>query len=203
MDNAAQKLFLDIETLPAREEDFKKLKKIYRNKKKRGFVLGTFEQYAATTGLDGTWGRIFCIGYAIDDGPVQCLVGDEVEIIKQFWDMARDMDLFIGFNLIDFDLRFIVQRSIIHGVKPSREIPFRRYSNNPVYDVMWEWTKWGSKISMDELSQALGFKSSKGAIDGSRVNEYYQKGKYKEIEKYCAADVELTRKIYKRLRFEG
>ena len=33
----------------------------------------------------------------------------------------------------------------------------------PIYDVMWEWTKWSNlgKCSLDKLAKALGFTSSK------------------------------------------
>lgn len=202
MPDTKNKLFFDIETLPAREEDYKGLKRVYKNKKGKGLKIGSFEDYIESTGLDGTWGRVFCIGYAIDDGPVQCLGGEEKEMIRKFWEIARDINLFIGFNIIDFDFRFLVQRSVILGIKPSIEVSFRRYSNYPNYDVMWEWTHWGQRISLDELATAFNFPSSKDELHGSAVHEYYKKGKFKEIEKYCGADVELTRKIYKRMVFE-
>ena len=125
-------------------------------------------------------------------------------MIKNFWEIARSVNLFIGFNAIDFDLRFLVQRSMLLGVKPV-DISFERYSSSPVYDVMWEWTRWSSgyKISLDDLAKAFDMPSSKGELDGSRVHEYYKKGKIKEITEYCGADVDLTRKIYKKMIFEA
>lgn len=198
------KLFFDIETLPTEEKNYKKLKAIYDRKLKKGSKLGSFEEFIESTNFDGTWGRVLCIGYAIDDGPVQCLVGEEKEMIKNFWEIARSVNLFIGFNAIDFDLRFLVQRSMLLGVKPV-DISFERYSSSPVYDVMWEWTRWSSgyKISLDDLAKAFDMPSSKGELDGSRVHEYYKKGKIKEITEYCGADVDLTRKIYKKMIFEA
>lgn len=200
-----KKLFFDIETLPADEKDYIKLKKIYSKKKKKGQKVGTFEEFTEATGLDGTWGRIFCIGYAIDDEPVMCLSGDEKKMLEKFWEIARDMDLFIGFNNLDFDIPFIIQRSVILGVKPSRAISMRRYSSDTVYDIMQEWTFWSTRksVSLEALALALGFPSPKTNLQGSRVHEYYLKGKYKEIEKYCGADVDTTRKVYKKLVFEG
>jgi hypothetical protein len=198
-------MFLDIETLPADESMYKELETIYKSRKKknRDGVKKTFEEYLESTGLDGTWGRIFCLSYAMNDDPVECLSGDEKKILKDFWKIALQADMYIGFNVLDFDLKFIIQRSIIHQIRPSVDIPFARYRDFPVYDIMWEWTKWQSRISMDELARAMKLKSSKKDLDGSKVHQYYQKGKYKEIEKYCNADVELTRKIFKRMRFEG
>jgi predicted PolB exonuclease-like 3'-5' exonuclease len=56
---------------------------------------------------------------------------------------------------------------------------------------------------LDELAHDMGLASSKKDLDGSKVHEYYKKGKLKEIEKYCNADVELTRQIFKKMMFEG
>jgi len=202
MNESRNKLFFDIETLPAEEDQYKALEKIFKKKKKLG-IYKTLEEYIESTGLDGTWGRIFCISYAMNDDPIDCLSGDEKDVIKSFWKIALKADMYIGFNVLDFDFRFIIQRSIIHKIQPTVDISFRRYTNFPIYDIMWEWTGWQRKISMDELAHAMGLKTSKKDLDGSRVHEYYKKGKLKEIEKYCNADVELTRQIYKRMRFEG
>jgi len=203
-----KKLFFDIETLPADESKFEMLKRIYEKKKKKlspfGQKIGTFEDFIESTGLDGTFGRIFCISYAINDGPISCLAGNEVEIIKKFWEKAQDIDLFVGFNILDFDLRFLYQRSIILGIKPSRNLPFSRYRSEPIFDVMYEWSKWSTqnKVSLDSLAQVLGIPSSKKELEGSKVYEYYKKGKYSEIRAYCNADVEVLRRIYKRMMFE-
>jgi len=105
---------------------------------------------------------------------------------------------------MDFDLRFIYQRSIILGVKPTKELGFARYRNSPIYDVMYEWSKWStqSKISLDTLAKALGIPSSKGGeVEGKNVFKAYEEGKIDLICKYCEADVEVTRKIYHKMTF--
>jgi len=38
-------------------------------------------------------------------------------------------------------------------------------------------------------------------IDGSKVWQYVQDGKIREVAEYCAKDVERTRQIYKRMNF--
>lgn len=200
------KLFFDIETLPAEKEKEKDLLDIYKRKTAKGNKsLTTFEEYLEKTGLDGTFGRIACIGYAINDSPAECLVGDEKKMLQDFWEIAKTSDLFIGFNNMDFDLRFIYQRSVIQNVKPSKELYFARYRNNPIYDVMHEWKKWDnqSSISLHALAKALGLASSKeGGIEGSGVAKAYEDGRIDEIAEYCKRDVEVTRKIYKRMIFE-
>jgi predicted PolB exonuclease-like 3'-5' exonuclease len=69
---------------------------------------------------------------------------------------------------------------------------------------MQEWTKWSmqGRVSLHALAKALGLPSSKdGDIEGKDVAKAYVQGKIKEICEYCAKDVELTRKIYKRMTF--
>ncbi|MDP2637659.1 MAG: ribonuclease H-like domain-containing protein, partial [Candidatus Levybacteria bacterium] len=163
------------------------------------------EDFIANTSFDGAFGRIVCLSYAINEEPIKTLCSDEKKILQDFWEVAKEIDLFIGFNLMDFDLRFIYQRSIILGIKPTRDLNFARYRNSPIYDVMREWTKWDmqDKISLDTLAKVLSFPSSKGgAIEGKDVAKAYKDGRIKEICEYCERDVELTRKIYKKMTFE-
>ncbi len=207
-----KKMFLDIETLPAPEHTHEMLREIHeyrkRKKRKNGENYNvSFEQFLAGTGLDGTFGRIFCISYAINDDMVHCLCDeDEKKMLENFWDAASDVDLFVGFNVMDFDLKYILQRSMIHGVKPKTKVrlSFARYRSEPIYDIMHEWNQWGgrSNVSLDALARAMGLETPKSKMDGSEVYTYYKKGKLKEICAYCNADVEVTRKIYKKMNFE-
>lgn len=199
------KLYLDIETLPAGDEMTDILKDIYSRKRKNKYTPRTFEEFVESTGLDGSYGRIACISYAVNDEPIKTLFGDEKKLLADFWNIAKNADLFIGFNLMDFDLRFIYQRSVILGIKPSQFLSFARYRNFPIFDIMWEWNKWNfqNKISLHALSKVLGIPSSKeGEIEAKDVAKAYRDGRIKEICQYCEKDVEATRKIYQKMIFE-
>lgn len=199
------KLYLDIETLPAADEMREILKDIYNRKRKGKYTPKTFEEFVESTGLDGSYGRIACISYAVNNEPIKTLVGDEKKLLLDFWEIAKNADLFIGFNLMDFDLRFIYQRSIILGIKPSKDLSFARYRNFPIYDIMCEWSKWNlqNRISLHALSKVLGVPSPKeGEIEAKDVAQAYKDGRIKEICEYCEKDVETTRKIYKKMIFE-
>jgi predicted PolB exonuclease-like 3'-5' exonuclease len=205
-------MFLDIETLPAPEHTHEMLREIHEFRKRKKRNNGekysvSFEQFLSGTGLDGTFGRIFCISYAINDDMVHCLCDeDEKKMLENFWEAAAEADLFVGFNVMDFDLKYLIQRSIINGVKPRTKmrLSFARYRSEPIFDIMHEWNQWGgrSNVSLDSLARALGIGSSKKLMDGSEVYAYYKKGKLKEIRDYCNADVEATRKIYRKMNFE-
>lgn len=196
-------MFFDIETIPAHEDNHGVLREIYENKK--SIQEKDFEKYLAQTSFDGGFGRIACISYAMNSGAVRTLFGQEYQILQDFWKIAKNIDLFIGFNVIDFDLRFIYQRSIVLGVKPTVELTFARYRNNPIYDIMHEWKKWNmnASISLDTLAKILSLPTSKGgAIEGKDVAKAFIDGRIKEIREYCEKDVELTRNIYKKMTFE-
>lgn len=214
-----KKFFFDIETLPAEGKDQDTLKYLYEKKKKEDF---SFEDFLAQTSFDGAFGRICCIAYAIDDGEVECLSGpeDERAMLKKFWDIVSGVQLFVGHNVRDFDLPFILQRSIMLGVKPSWSIyqeagkkpwemtqylDFARYKNSPIFDTMWEWSRWVDRWSnkgLEHLALALGIPTPKDGIDGSQVAKFYEDGKLEEICDYCKRDVDVVREIYKRMTFE-
>ena len=155
--------------------------------------------------LSAATAKIICLCYAIDppgDASIQVLQGEETDIIRNFWKLAIDCNLFVGHNILDFDMRFIYQRSVIHQIKPLRDIPFTRFCNAPIFDTMQEWSKWGREhVSLDTLSKALDIPSPKENLDGSKVYPYYRAGKLAEIVEYCKRDVDSVRQVYRRLSF--
>jgi len=189
-------LFLDIETIPT-DQGFK-------HGKPRGSEESE-EQYIKRLSLSALTARVLCLGYAIEppfDAAVEVLSGDEPDILQRFWGAASQADLFVGHNILDFDLRFIVQRSVLQRVKPSRDIPFARYRNAPVFDTMQEWTKWGREgVSLVALAQALDLPSPKDGMDGSKVYGAFLAGRLRDICEYCKGDVETVRRVYRRLKF--
>ena len=193
-------LFFDIETIPTEQS-------LQDNGLLESQIKLDEDQIIKKLSLAATTARIVCLAYALEppvDSPVSVLGGEERDIIEGFWKLATETNLFVGHNLLDFDLRFIYQRSIIHHIKPSREIPFARFRNAPVYDTMHEWSKWGREhVSLDLLARALGIASPKESLDGSKVYPYFRAGRFPEICEYCSRDVETVRKIYRRLTFAG
>ncbi|HZD40210.1 MAG TPA: ribonuclease H-like domain-containing protein [Terriglobales bacterium] len=155
--------------------------------------------------LSAVTAKILCLCYAIEPSAsdaVEVLQGEEADIIQNFWNLAVDINLFVGHNILDFDLRFIYQRSVIHQIKPSRDLPFTRFRNAPIYDTMHEWSKWGPEhASLDSLSRTLGLPSPKQNLDGSKVYPYYRAGRLVEIIEYCKRDVDSVRQVYRWLTF--
>lgn len=201
------KLFFDIETIPVEKNKHGILREIHQKKIDDGKkVDGDVAKFIEETSFNGAFGRIACISYAINNGSIATLSGDEKKILQDFWEIAKNVNLFVGFNIMDFDMRFIYQRSMILGIKPTQDLIFAKYRNFPIYDVFCEWTKWAysKKGTLHELAIAFGFESSKtGEIEGKEVAKAYEDGRINEICKYCEKDVEVTRKIYYRMTFEN
>jgi hypothetical protein len=172
--------------------------------------------------LNGDFGRLLCIGF-IDEptrGEIERGVigwdafqgafhSDERIILAEFWLRMKtfrpNVDRIVGHNIYDFDLKFILKRSIIHGVRPTVDLSFARYRNQPIFDTMHEWERWsyGSKVGLETLAIALGFESSKrNGVNGSQIHSLFEAGEHRAIHDYCLKDVELTQAIYKRMVFE-
>lgn len=163
------------------------------------------------TALDGSFGQVLCIGYAIDDeAPVTFISGNEKEVLGCFAALliALNFDKYqlqiVGHNVLSFDLRFLMQRYIVNQIP----VPFlvryaanvRPWESEKVFDTMTSWAGVGQRISLDKLCMALDIDSPKGDLDGSKVYDYYIHDRLEEIAEYCKRDIEATRKVFNRMR---
>lgn len=162
------------------------------------------------TSFDGAYGQICVIGWALDDEQAQTVYGsDEQTILKGFAHRLGNVNVFessvVGHNVAAFDLRFLAQRHIVNGIKPhpaiSRAASAKPWEVEKVFDTMVQWAGVGNRVKLDKLCKALGIKSPKGDIDGSKVWDYVQAGKLDEVAAYCAKDVEATREVFYRMTY--
>jgi 3'-5' exonuclease len=173
------------------------------------------------TGLDGAYGQVCVIGYAINDCEAQYLKADDMSaaeeraLLESFACVLTDLipksewfsTTVIGHNVVAFDLRFLIQRHIVTGVRPhmiiARAAQAKPWEQEKVYDTLVQWAGPGAKAggSMDRLCKALGIPSPKGAIDGSKVWDFVKDGRIAEVADYCARDVAATRALHRRMTF--
>jgi hypothetical protein len=124
------------------------------------------------TVLNGDFGRLLCIGF-IDKSPrgeIDRVVSgwdaqhgafhvDERIILTEFWLCVKtfrlNVDRIVGHSIYDFDLKFILKRSIIHGMRPVVALSFAGYCNQPIFDTMYGWERWiyGSKADLERLPE--------------------------------------------------
>ena len=174
-------------------------------------VAATLEQANAKwlkTSFDGGRGQIACICIdIIDEGELINIAAynsnDENDLLNRFWDViqnATELPYFIAHNA-KFDLPFLWHRSVINGVNPGVTFnPHGRHGSNH-FCTMEAWAGFGQRISLNNLADILGEGSKTEGMDGSQVWPEYQKGNIDKIVGYCADDVALTSRIYKRLKF--
>ena len=124
-----------------------------------------------------------------------------LEFVELMKDFDADCDELVGHNIIGFDLPFIFQRCLVHGIRVRPFVNLSDYSVRGVFDTMHRWWLGARRhVSLDDIAWALGIESSKTAeVEGSKVFELYQSGKLDLIREYNLNDVRLTRKVYERM----
>jgi len=218
---------IDIETIPP--EDGRIIERITKDVSHPGNITKpeSIEKWYAEKGpgakdeavhkaaLSGTFGRIFCIAFAVDDGPVMSvsMIGQtESEMLTEFFGMALDATKdsgnrlrWVGHYITGFDLRFLWQRCVVNQIKPGLTIPYdAKPWDEAVFDTCIEWSGLRSSGfgSLDDVTLALNGRV-KGELDGSKVLEYVQDGRGEEVVAYCEEDVIRARHAHNMMRFGG
>jgi predicted PolB exonuclease-like 3'-5' exonuclease len=187
---------------------------------KRVEVEASFDDRYRKTSFDGAMGQIVCISVAIDNNePINMCASDlsekgEYDLIYSFYDFlilnynpsSQQRPVFVGHNILGFDLRFLFQRSVMLGIKPPLFVPFKAKPwDDIVFDTMTAWAGVGNRVSLAKLCKVFGL-DAKGSevgdeIDGSKVWDFVKSGRIEDVATYCMGDVERTRAIHKRLTF--
>jgi hypothetical protein len=218
-------LYLDIETIPAQSPETHAA--IAENVKppaqmKKAETIAAWEandkaqavkDAIAKTSLDGTYGHIHTIGFAVNDASPDCrYLGDryspgfEADVLREFFAAADEAGrespfpvCVVGHNLIGFDLRFIWQRAIILGVRVPRWFPRDpKPWGDEAFDTMLAFAGQRGMIGLDRLCRALGI-PAKDDIDGSMVAGLWEAQRSDDIASYCMDDVVRTRAVHRRM----
>lgn len=130
----------------------------------------------------------------------------EKQMLEQFWKVAATVNEFVSFNGRSFDAPFLAIRSMVHGVKPTKDLLSNRYlsmQRGCVHvDLMDQLTFYGAarfKKSLHLFCRALGIESPKaGGTQGDDVAALYKAEKYEDIARYNAGDLFATAALYER-----
>lgn len=136
-----------------------------------------------------------------DDDKIEYISGDEDDVLRGFWEMVQRYDRFITFNGRTFDCPFILLRSAILGVGPTRNLMPYRYDTKEHCDLLDQLTFYGAarKFNLDFYCKAFGIKSPKSeGITGLDLGPLYREGKFKQIADYCLGDVIATAELFKK-----
>lgn len=159
-----------------------------------------------TASINPRLGRVLCVGtqhgvtYATEEA-------HEVVALESFWMQAAQANGYIvGWNSA-WDLRFLLIRSMVHGVTPTVsgntiQTWFRRYVYAPHFDCKAALLNWDVKVSgegLDEWAKALGIAGKMANTDGGDVAWMYDEGQHDLIKQYCAQDVATTQAIFEHI----
>jgi len=132
-----------------------------------------------------------------EDG-VRYETGTEKEILEKFWDVIKGYEQFITFNGRGFDCPFILIRSAIHRIRPTKDLMPNRYNETHI-DLLDQLTFYGAsrrRFNLDMWCRTFGIKTPKGdGITGYEVKDLFKAGRYIDIAKYCVGDLRATREL--------
>lgn len=220
-------IYLDIETIPAQGDcrdliaastshpaSIKKPETIAQWHEGEGKYAGVreavIEERWRKTALDGTYGEIISIAWAVGakgiihnisrtlEEPEAFLIGAALEEIKD--GLGERHPYFIGHN-ITFDMKFLFRRCLVNNISPPFKIPFRGRHDGSFFCTMEDWCGYGDRISQDNLCKALGIEGKPNDIDGSKVWDFVKAGDVARVAEYNVDDVDKVRQIHQRLTF--
>ena len=133
----------------------------------------------------------------------------EKEMLSRFWEVVEKYDTFVTFNGRAFDVPFLMIRSAIHGIRPSKNLLANRYLNYQPgnarhVDLIEQLSFYGAlrrRGSLHLWCRAFGLESPKiQGVAGDDVKELFESGKSDAIARYNARDLRATAALYDRYR---
>jgi len=185
----------------------------------------SFEQLQSTLGLSPLTGTVASIAvYDVErkEGAVYVVSGaepnqtttdsgykikhrSEAQLLEDFWEGARSYDVFVTFNGRQFDIPFLLHRSVACGIKPSVELVKNRYLTQQTYpyhiDLLEELTfnrAMPRRASLHMFCQAYDIPSPKAVRDGSSVASLVEDEAWQTLANYNATDVVATHALYEK-----
>jgi hypothetical protein len=181
------------------------------------------EKKIRQTALDGLYGQITSIAWAYGGGDINVLtrkslpqhtpphkgIGSEKWLLSGFFIAAHQFELehgphtvVCGHN-ISFDLRFLWQRAVMHGIPPLIRLHQNAKPWSPyIFDTMVEWAGASSSYSGKKSLAAI----AKQVLGEEKIGEdpiqLWHDGDFDTLAVYNRRDVELVRELYKCFTFE-
>lgn len=209
------RLYLDLETANVPDElrdvaaPFMKVDSRLKDPDK---IAAALDAKLEATALNGLWGQITAIGYAIEDDEPIALIRqqDEAEqlILTHFkaaidaaWGprFIQSRPIMIGHN-VQFDIRFLFQRMIVHGIKvPYQWLPIHAKPwDFAIFDIMVEWAGLREYVTLDALCAGLGIDVPE-THPGAEMPGLWLQEDYEAIRAHVLADVVAVREVHRRM----
>lgn len=153
--------------------------------------------------LDNDYGMITAaaVRMGVDGKTVGWLVNEkrsEADLLRALWACVRESRGHVcGYNIIGFDIPYIIKRSFDLGVRASYPLDLRRYQERPTTDLMQILAHWDmQKVkSLKFVCQRYGIENPLPDLDGSQYAEMPPDVKLA----YVKNDVDMAVALYKRM----
>jgi uncharacterized protein YprB with RNaseH-like and TPR domain len=139
--------------------------------------------------------------YYSDDKFVHFTSGSEKEILEQFWTDIGHYDQFVTFNGRAFDCPFLMLRSAILQVQPTRNLMPYRYDASIHCDLLEQFTFYGAlrKFNLDFYCKSFGIESPKThGVTGLDMKQLTEEKRFREIAEYNLRDLYATAELFRR-----
>lgn len=143
--------------------------------------------------------------YVLPSG-AQCYASTERVMLQQWWSLLSQRSVtLVSFNGRNFDAPWLMLRSAVLGIRPSRNLmDGTRFNYSGHIDLLDKLTFYNGqqsgalrRFNFDFYAKAFGIPSPKSAgVDGSMVGELYAQGRIDDIAEYCLRDVHATWELY-------
>lgn len=193
-------LILDIETVAQPIESFDAEQLKYLDREDGGEpMLNRLALYPLT-------GRVVTIGLLSERtnaeriGQLGLSHEGEHRLLEWFWEAVCKYDQIVTFNGRGFDIPFLLTRSRMLGVSPSRnDLMGNRFSTKPHCDLLEQLSFYGAtrKFSLDFTARAFGLAGKSGS--GKDVGALFAEGRYQEIVDYNSGDLKATVELWRRV----
>lgn len=160
--------------------------------------LEHYDKIEREAALNAEYGQALAIGW-IEDDDHKILVGDEEQMLKDFWERidealvaGRLKEVWVGHNILNFDLPFLIRRSLILGVAyPMGVLEKDRYWADIFIDTMSLFAagEFRKTISLDRFCKACGLPGKSGS--GEHFATLLKEDEATALE-YLRNDLEIT-----------
>ena len=197
---ASRAISLDIETMP-NEDMVSKLPEVEASKtlkdpeKIEKDIANKRQEQIDKMALSPLYGKIACIGLYSQDYQ-NVLVGNEEEILKQFFEITKDKVL-ITYNGLNFDIPFIYKRACIYDIFTIKDMKEKvnKYKQDKHIDLMNEFCSYGQYEKLDTLC-SIYLNENKIDFDVKTIKDLIKTSDgVEKLKEYCLRDVELTYKL--------
>ena len=145
----------------------------------------------------------------IEEGDDKFLPASEKQMLEKFWALATRYTHFVTYSGRSLDMPFLLLRSAINGLKPTKDLMRARYlyQQSPDaqhIDLYEQLSFYGAVNKLGGLHlacRAFGITTPKdGEIDGSKVGQFFRDKRYLDIARYNARDLSSTAALYEHWR---